>query len=204
MLVLNEKNIGVELQRWFSKSILLTENINFNDVDVFSKVLNEFIFDYKRYYSRDEQIILSNLILRHELIGILLYRIARSYFLLGKEDVALVYSSLGTFLSGFEIYYSAQIGKGLKINHGLGTIIGARVIIGDNALLHQGITFGDRNGGRPNILDNVKVYAGSTILGDITVGNNSVIGANSLCIVSVPDNQIFGGNPAKFIKMNNQ
>ena len=204
MVVLNEKNIGVELQRWFSKSILLTENINFNDVDVFSKVLNEFIFDYKRYYSRDEQIILSNLILRHELIGILLYRIARSYFLLGKEDVALVYSLLGTFLSGFEIYYSAQIGKGLKINHGLGTIIGARVIIGDNALLHQGITFGDRNGGRPNILDNVKVYAGSTILGDITVGNNSVIGANSLCIVSVPDNQIFGGNPAKFIKMNNQ
>lgn len=204
MVVLNEKNIGVELQRWFSKSILLTENINFNDVDVFSNVLSEFIFDYKRYYSKDEQIILSNLILRHELIGILLYRIARSYFLLEKEDVAAVYSSLGTFLSGFEIYYSAQIGKGLKINHGLGTIIGARVVIGDNALLHQGITFGDRNGGRPNILDNVKVYAGATILGDITVGNNSVIGANSLCIVSVPDNQIFGGNPAKFIKMNNQ
>ncbi len=204
MVVLNEKNIGVELQRWFSKSIVLFDNVDFNDIDIFKKVLNDFIFDYKRYYPKDEEIILRNLILRHELIGILLYRIARSYFLLGKEDVAATYSSLGTFLSGFEIYYSAQVGKGLKINHGLGTIIGARVVIGDNALLHQGITFGDRNGGRPKILDNVKVYAGSTILGDITVGNNAVIGANSLCIISVPDNEIFGGNPAKFIKKNSQ
>lgn len=204
MVVLNEKNIGVELQRWFSKSIVLFDNVDFNDIDIFKKVLNDFIFDYKRYYPKDEEIILRNLILRHELIGILLYRIGRSYFLLGMEDVAAVYSSLGTFLSGFEIYYSAQIGKGLKINHGLGTVVGARVIIGDNALLHQGITFGDRNGGRPKILDNVIVYAGSTILGDITVGNNSVIGANSLCIISVPDNEIFGGNPAKFIKKNSQ
>ena len=204
MIILNEKNIGSELQRWFSKSILLTHNVDFNDIVVFKNVLNEYVFDYKRYYPNDSGIVLSNLILRHELVGILLYRIARNYFLSGKEDVAATYSSLGTFLSGFEIYYSAQIGKGLKINHGLGTVIGARVIIGDNALLHQGITFGDRNGGRPKLFDNVKVYAGSTILGDITIGNNSVIGANSLCIVSVPDNEIYGGNPAKFIKKNNQ
>ena len=202
MIVLNEKNIGAELQRWFSKSIVLFDNVDFNDIDIFKKVLKDFIFDYKRYYPKDEEIILRNLILRHELIGILLYRISRSYFLSGKEDIAVAYSSLGAFLSGFEIYYSAEIGKGVKINHGLGTVIGARVVIGDNALLHQGITFGDRNGGRPKLLNNVIVYAGSTILGDVTLGNHCVIGANSLCMVSVPDNEIYGGNPAKFIRKN--
>src|SRR5690242_6756085 len=99
-----------------------------------------------------------------------------------------------------EIYYSAEIGKGLKVNHGLGTVIGARTKIGENVLLHHGVTFGDKNGKRPCVKDNVTIYAGAKILGDITIGNNAIIGANSVCFSNVPDNATAAGVPARIIK----
>lgn len=196
---LNSANIGEQLKHWFTKSILITDEIDFDDINIFEKSLDVFMFDYQRYYPKHTTIQLIQLLLKHELIGILLYRIARIYFENKKENVAVLYSSLGTFLSGFEIYYSAQIGKGLKINHGLGTVIGARVIIGDNALLHQGITFGDKNGGRPILGNNVSVYAGAQILGAIKIGDNAVIGANTVCFIDIPDNSKVAGVPAKIL-----
>lgn len=196
---LNSKNIGNELECWFSKSILSTNEIDFSDLGAFEKVLNIFIYDYHRYYPEQKTILLEQLKLRHELIGILLYRIARFYFEEEKENIAGLYSSLGTFLSGFEIYYSARIGRGLKINHGLGTVVGARTIIGDNALLHQCITIGDKNGGRPMLGNSVSVYAGAQIIGPIKVGNNVVIGANTVCFIDVPDNLKIAGVPARIL-----
>lgn len=98
-----------------------------------------------------------------------------------------------------EIYYSADIGTGLKINHGVGTVIGARCRIGNNCTIHQCCTLGDRNGGRPVLGDNVTVYAGSLILGEICIGDNSIIGANSVVMKSYPDNSVIVGIPAKKI-----
>jgi serine O-acetyltransferase len=198
-MIINEHTMGAELERWFSKSILLTDGIDFKDAQSFKLVSEQFQPDYNRYFINETGISLDKLLSRTELVGILLYRLSRHYFLSGKEYVAQQYSLLGRFLSGFEIYYSAQIGKGLKINHGLGTVVGARVIIGDNALLHQGITFGDKNSGRPILKDNVTVYAGAKILGNITVGNNSIIAANCVCFSDVPDNCTAVGVPAKII-----
>jgi serine O-acetyltransferase len=199
-MILHAQNLGTELKRWFDKSIYLTDALDFNDEATFGSVLEIFTDDYRRYFPGAEKIEKSVLLSRHELVGILLYRIARYYFLNGNEKAAAAYSNLATFLCGFEIYYSASIGRGLKINHGLGTVIGARSVIGENALLHHNITLGDKDGGRPTLEDQVTVYPGAKILGAITIGKGSVIGANTVCMKTVPENSIVAGNPSRIIK----
>ena len=123
--------------------------------------------------------------------------ISRAYFLKNEEIPALHLSNLGRIISGFEIFYTAEIGVGIKINHGLGTVIGARCKIGKNALIHQNVTLGDKNEQRPVLLDNVTIYAGAKVLGGIICGNNSIIAANCVCLVDVPDNGVIVGIPGK-------
>jgi serine O-acetyltransferase len=199
-MLLTEYTIVVELRRWFSKSII------FNDIEfeshhsLLASSLNVFLFDYQRYFPNETEIELNKVLLRTELQGILLYRLARNYYLGNNINAADKCSLLGRFLSGFEIYYSAEIGKGLKINHGLGLVVGARTKIGNNALLHQGVTFGDKDSGRPVVGDNVIVYAGAKILGNVNIGHNSIIAANCVCFIDVPENKTAVGVPAKILK----
>jgi len=190
------------IDKLFKRCYLMDIDINeFADEAIFDKAFEIFQTDYERYFE-NEEITETKLFSRLELIGILLYRLAREYFLEGNENFANHLSNLGRMISGFEIYYSANIGKGLKINHGLGTVIGARSFIGENALIHQGVTFGDRNGGRPVLLDNVTVFAGAKILGGIVCGNNSIIAANCVCLIDVPENSVIAGVPGKIKKQN--
>lgn len=199
-MILTEHTIAKELRRWFSKSII-TDDIEFEShQSVLVSSLNQFLYDYHRYFPNEAEIQLNNVLLRAELQGILLYRLARNYFLEKNINAADKCSSLGRFLSGFEIYYSAEIGKGLKINHGLGLVVGARTKIGDNALLHQGVTFGDKDAGRPVVGNNVIVYAGAKILGNVNIGHNSIIAANCVCFIDVPENKTAVGVPAKILK----
>ncbi|MDR3056689.1 MAG: serine O-acetyltransferase [Prevotella sp.] len=162
-------------------------------------ILEKFQFDYNRYF-KENHIDYNNFFSRIELIGILLYRIARWFYNNGNESVALHYSNLGRLISGFEIYYSANIGNGIKINHGMGLVIGARCQIGENVLLHQNVTLGDRHGERPILMDNVTIYAGAKVLGGVRLGNNCVIGANSVCLSDVPENKKMVGIPGKIIE----
>lgn len=199
MVKLDEYSLAELFKNWFSKSILDGYISEFSDYDLYKKVLREFIFDYKRYYPDDNDIVLKNVILRAELQGILLYRVAHQYYIDGNQ-LCDFYSLLGRYLSGFEIYYSAKIGKGLKINHGLGTVIGARVVIGENCLIHQNVTFGDKDKGRPTIGNNVIIYSGAKALGNINIGNGSIVGANSVCFIDIPENSVAIGVPAKIIK----
>lgn len=122
----------------------------------------------------------------------------------GSVPEADAFSLLGREIGQIEIYYSATIGKAFKINHGIGTVIGARCRIGDNCTIHQNCTIGDRNGGRPEIGDNVTIYAGAMILGDITIGDGCIIGANSVVTRSYPEGSVLGGSPAKIIKKTNE
>ena len=159
--------------------------------------MDDFAHDYERYFNSTEMRF-HKVKSRPELQAILLYRISRSLFLEGSaycDDFSL----LGRFLSGIEIYYSATIGRGVKINHGLGTVVGARVIIGSNCLIHQGVTFGDKDGHRPLIGDNVTVYAGAKIIGNVSVGDNAIIGANSVVLKDVPSNSTAAGVPARIL-----
>jgi len=194
--------INTEIKNWFSKSILDWE---FDiDYEILYEALSKFKTDYQRYYPNCDYIQIEKIRIRVELQSILLYRLSRLYHLEKKNIIAEKLSALGRFLTGIEIYYSSDIGNGLKINHGVGTVIGARTVIGDNALIHQGVTFGDKNGARPVIGKNVTIYAGAIILGGIYIVDNSLIGANSVVMIDVPDNSVVAGTPGKIIKIENK
>ena len=188
--------LSSEIRRWFSTTIFPADGIDFTDQNLFRKILDLFSTDYSRYY--DAHPVLQNILIRSELQGIILYRLARELFLKGNEacdDVAV----LGRFLSGYEIYYSAEIGEGLKINHGIGTVIGARVVIGKQVTLHHGITLGDKNAGRPTLGDHIIIYPNSIIIGNIRIGDHSKIAAGAIVIHDVPGHTTVAGNPARII-----
>ena len=94
-----------------------------------------------------------------------------------------------------------DIGPGLFILHGFGTIMAAESI-GNNCFIFQQVTIGGGWLGdhRPIIGDNVTIYAGAKVLGTITIGNNSLVGANAVVLKDVPANCTVVGVPAYIIK----
>lgn len=97
----------------------------------------------------------------------------------------------------------AVIGKNFKPVHYLGLVIGSGVVIGDNCIVCQQVTIGQNKGKYPTIGDNVVIYAGAKVIGEINIGNNVTIGANSVVTKDVADNHIVAGVPAKLIAINN-
>ena len=105
--------------------------------------------------------------------------------------------------SGIEINAVTPIGKGLRIAHVGNIIIAGGVRIGENCTIHQCVTIGrsfsGTKAGCPTIGNNVIIFPGTVIVGNIMIGDNSVIGANSLVIDDVPANSVMGGVPAKIL-----
>ena len=110
--------------------------------------------------------------------------------------------------TGIEIHPGATIGKGLFIDHGMGVVIGETTIIGDDCLLYQGVTLGGVGTGEhtckrhPTLHNNVMISAGAKIIGDITIGDNSIVGANSVVLKDVPPNCTVVGVPGMIVKEN--
>lgn len=111
--------------------------------------------------------------------------------------LARMLSQLGRLLTGVEIHPGARIGQGVFIDHGMGVVIGETAVVGDNCLLYQGVTLGGtgkQHGKRhPSLMNNVVVGAGAKVLGAITVGSNTRIGAGSVLLRDVgPDSTVVG------------
>lgn len=109
--------------------------------------------------------------------------------------------------TGIEIHPGAKIGKGFFIDHGAGVVIGETAEVGENVTLYQGVTLGgtgNEKGAKrhPTLESNVFVGSGAKILGPITVGANSRIGANSAVLKDVPKNATVTGMRARIIKIN--
>src|SRR5580700_519011 len=125
------------------------------------------------------------------------------FFLLGR-----LLSQFARFLTGVEIHPGAQIGRRLFIDHGVGVVIGATAIVGDDVTLYQGVTLGGtgkEHGKRhPTIEDNVVVGGGAKILGNITVGRNCRIGAGSVVLRNVPEDSTVVGVPGHIIFRNGE
>lgn len=123
--------------------------------------------------------------------AVIWYRVAHAFHRIKLKFVARFVSTVVRLFTGIEIHPAAQIGKNLFIDHGMGVVIGETAVVGDNCTIYQGVTLGgtgkDRNKRHPTIKDNVVVGAGAKVLGNITVGNNVKVGANSVVLKDVPD-----------------
>ncbi len=115
--------------------------------------------------------------------------------------VARMGSQVTRWLTGIEIHPGATIGRRFFIDHGMGVVIGETAEIGDDVMLYHGVTLGgrQREGGKrhPTLGDGVAVGAGAKVLGPITVGAGSVIGANAVVTRDAPPHSILVGVPAK-------
>ncbi|MCE9624144.1 MAG: serine O-acetyltransferase, partial [Deltaproteobacteria bacterium] len=107
------------------------------------------------------------------------------------------------FFTAIEIHPGAQIGEGFFIDHGLGVVIGETTVIGKNVTLYQGVTLGGTSWKKekrhPTIEDNVVVGASAVVLGPITVGHDSKIGACSVVVQEVPPHSTVVGVPGRIV-----
>jgi len=97
---------------------------------------------------------------------------------------------------------SVRMGKGTRFMYGgIGCVIHKRAVIGERVCLGQGITIGRKlKESCPVIGNDIYIGAGARILGNIKVGNNVIIGANSVVVTDIPQNSIVAGAPAKVVK----
>ena len=110
-------------------------------------------------------------------------------------------SQITRWLTGIEIHPGARIGRRFFIDHGMGVVIGETSVIGDDVMLYHGVTLGGRtrNAGKrhPTLGDGVAVGAGAKILGPVTIGPRSVVGANAVVTRDAPADCVLVGVPAK-------
>jgi len=144
------------------------------------------------------------LFLYQGLHALIFHRIAHFFYKINFFFLARYISQLGRWFTGIEIHPGAKIGKRFFIDHGMGVVIGETAIVGDDVLLYQGVTLGgtglEKGKRHPTIGNNVVVGAGAKVLGNITVGDNSYIGSNSVVIKDVPANSTVVGIPGRITK----
>jgi serine O-acetyltransferase len=135
--------------------------------------------------------------------ALVLHRFSHGLWRLGLPLLPRLLSQLGRLLTGIEIHPGARIGQGVFIDHGMGVVIGETAVIGDHCLLYQGVTLGGTgkvSGKRhPTLETNVVVGAGAKVLGAITVGANTRIGAGSVVLRDVESDSTVVGIPGRVI-----
>lgn len=131
------------------------------------------------------------------------YRIAHALWERDQRFFARLLSQFLRALTGIEIHPAATIGRRLFIDHGAGVVIGETADIGDDVLLYHGVTLGGNSMRRikrhPTLENGVTIGANSTLIGDITIGENATIGAGSVVVEDVPAHQTVAGVPAEAV-----
>lgn len=131
------------------------------------------------------------------------HRIAHALFKRKFFFLARVVSQVSRFFTGIEIHPGAKIGRRFFIDHGMGVVIGETCEIGNNVTIFQGVTLGgtgkQRGKRHPTLHDNVLVATGAKVLGSITIGENSKVGAGSVVLKNVPPNSTVVGIPGTVV-----
>ena len=136
-----------------------------------------------------------------------IYHKISKFFYKGKHYfIARLISEFAKRRTGIEIHPGATIGKNLFIDHGIGVVIGETTIIKDNVIIFHQVTLGgtgkEKGKRHPTIGNNVLIGTGAKILGNINIGDNTKIGANSVVLTDIEENSTVVGIPGKTIKKN--
>src|SRR3954453_10531772 len=122
--------------------------------------------------------------------------------------LARMVSQMGRFVTGVDIHPAALLGRRLFIDHATGVVIGETAIVGNDVTLYQGVTLGGTGKGHgkrhPTLCDGVFVGNNANVLGNITIGQNSRVGAGSVVLSDVPPNSTVVGVPAHIVYRNGQ
>ncbi|TLD88650.1 serine O-acetyltransferase [Helicobacter sp. MIT 05-5294] len=137
------------------------------------------------------------------LIALVHYRIAHKLYAKGFRVFARILMGITQWLTNVDIHPACKIGHRVFIDHGHGVVIGETAEVGNEVIIYQGVSLGgvslERTKRHPTIEDSVIIGAGAKVLGNIVIGANSKIGANSVVIRPVPPNSTAVGIPAKNI-----
>ena len=133
--------------------------------------------------------------------AIWVHRVSHLLWRRGWRFVARAVSQLARWLTGIEIHPGARIGRRFFIDHGMGVVIGETAEVGDDVMLYHGVTLGGTSlshGKRhPTLGDGVVVGSGAKVLGPVTIGARSAVGANAVVTKDAPADSIVVGIPAK-------
>lgn len=134
------------------------------------------------------------------------HRIAHALFRANFLFLARSVSQISRFFTGIEIHPGATIGRRLFIDHGMGIVIGETCEIGDDVTIYQGVTLGgtgkEKGKRHPTLHNNVLVATGAKVLGSITIGERSKVGAGSVVLKDVPADSTVVGIPGKIVIQN--
>lgn len=134
------------------------------------------------------------------------HRVAHAFYKRKLYFLARIISQVSRFFTGVEIHPAATIGRRFFIDHGMGVVIGETCEIGDNVTVFQGVTLGgtgkEKGKRHPTILDDALIATGAKVLGSITVGKGSKIGAGSVVLKDVPDHSTVVGIPGRVVVQN--
>ena len=144
---------------------------------------------------------LENALVYSGLHAIWAYRLAHRWWAKpALRPAARLLTQFMRFLTGIEIHPGATIGRRFFIDHGVGVVIGETTTIGDDVMVYHGVTLGGRSlqqGKRhPTIGNRVTIGAGAKVLGPLSIGDGSAIGANAVVTHDVPADSIATGIPA--------
>jgi serine O-acetyltransferase len=168
-------------------------------------ILNDIQTDYAAVFERDPaaRTGLEVIFVYPGFQAVVSHRIAHSLWRNNLRFISRLMSHLSRFITGIEIHPGAVIGKGFFIDHGMGVVIGETSEIGENVTVYHGVTLGGtsftREKRHPTVRNNVTIGAGAKILGPLTIGEYSKIGANSVVIRDVPANSTVVGIPGSVI-----
>lgn len=130
------------------------------------------------------------------------YRLAHRWWRApGMKLAARLLSQFTRSVTGVEIHPGAVLGRRVVIDHGMGTVIGETAVVGDDVLIYHGVTLGGNKRGsndkrHPTIGSDVVIGAGAKLIGDISIGSHSQIGANAVVTHDFPEHSVLTGIPA--------